>query len=126
MSPAINPKSPPERPRPQPPPSEQRRRHPRLELAARCFLVDGEHTFYLRVHDVSAGGLSVRAPVPFRAARPIDVRLELPGGATVRARCVIVWVRPEGGESPGAPRMGARFLEFVEGEEDLYKLVGRA
>jgi hypothetical protein len=125
MRPKLDPRQPKENPRQQPPYSEQRR-HARVEIAnARCWLVDGEHTVYLRLHDVSAGGLSVRAPVPFQAARSVEVRLELPGGVTVRARGEIVWVRPEGGDL-GGPRMGARFLEFVEGEEELFKLVGRA
>jgi hypothetical protein len=35
----------------------------------------------------------------------------------------VVWTRPEGGESSG-PRMGARFLEFLEGEEALHRLLG--
>jgi len=117
-------RKPPSRPTPQPP--AEQRRHPRQEMPARCWLADGQHTLYLRVHDISAGGLSVRAPVPFRAAHAVEVRLELPGGVTVRARGEIVWVRPDGGEHAGAPRMGARFLAFDEGEEELYKLLGRA
>lgn len=106
-------------------PLNEQRRHPRIELPARCWILDGNHTVYLRVHDVSCGGLSVRAPVPFEAHGIVEVRLELPGGGTVRARGEIMWVRPNGGESSG-PRMGARFLEFLEGEEALYDVLGRA
>ena len=107
-------------------PPEDKRRHPRLPLLARAWIEDGRHTVYLRVHDVSCGGLSVRAPVPFAAADAVEVRLELPGGLEVRARGEVMWVRPEPGESSGGPRMGARFLEFHEGEEALFKLLGRA
>ena len=106
-------------------PPVEHRRHPRLELPARCWIEDGEHTVYLRVHDVSRGGLSVRAPVPFQPAGAVEMRLELPGGRLVRVRGEVVWTRPDGGEASG-PRMGARFLEFVEGEEDLYRLLGNA
>jgi hypothetical protein len=104
---------------------EDKRRHPRLPLMARAWIEGGRHTVYLRVHDVSCGGLSVRAPVPFAAADSVELRLELPGGIEVRARGEVMWVRPgPGGES--GPRMGARFLEFHEGEEALYTLLGRA
>jgi len=112
------PKAPPE------PPREQRR-HPRFELAVRCWITDSRHTLYLRVHDISRGGLSVRAPVPFAPSGLIEVGLELPGGRRVRARGEVVWVRASSSTESG-PRMGARFLEFVEGEEDLYSLLGNA
>ncbi len=106
------------------PPREQRR-HPRFELAVRCWIMDARHTLYLRVHDISRGGLSVRAPVPFAPTGKIEVGLELPGGRRVRARGEVVWVRSSTATESG-PRMGARFLEFVEGEEDLYQLLGNA
>jgi hypothetical protein len=106
------------------PPREQRR-HPRFELAVRCWITDARHTLYLRVHDISRGGLSVRAPVPFAPSGQIEVGLELPGGRRVRARGEVVWVRSSSATESG-PRMGAKFLEFVEGEEDLYTLLGNA
>ena len=106
-------------------PSREQRRHPRFELAVRCWITDERHTLYLRVHDISKGGLSVRAPVPFAPAGKIEVGLELPGGRRVRARGEVVWVRSSTATESG-PRMGARFLEFVEGEEDLYQLLGNA
>jgi len=43
----------------------------------------------------------------------------------VRARGEVVWVRSSAAVESG-PRMGARFLEFVEGEEELYQLLGNA
>ncbi len=102
----------------------EKRQHPRVPVPARAWIADGQHTIYLRLHDLSVGGLSVRAPVPFAAADPVELRIELPGGIQVRARGEIRWVRDGGGES--GPRMGARFLEFHEGEEELYKLLGSA
>jgi hypothetical protein len=97
-------------------PAHDTRRHPRVTLPVRCWIVSGQHTLYLRLHDLSLGGLSVRAPVPLSASAPIDLRLELPGGQAVRARGEVVWVR---GVADSGPRMGARFVEFVEGEELL-------
>jgi hypothetical protein len=112
------PKTPPE-------PAREQRRHPRFELAVRCWITDARHTLYLRVHDISRGGLSVRAPVPFAPSGKIEVGLELPGGRRVRVHGEVVWVRPQSGTESG-PRMGARFLDFIEGEEELYQLLGNA
>jgi hypothetical protein len=126
VSPKLDPRQAPTVHHTPPRPLNEQRRHPRVELPARCWIKDGDHTVYLRVHDVSCGGLSVRAPVPFRPSGTVEVRLELPNGHTVVARGEVVWVRPEGGEVAGQPRMGARFLEFLEGEEDLYDMLGRA
>jgi hypothetical protein len=107
------------------PPSLELRRHRRLEVLVRCWIIDPRYTVYLRLHDLSRGGLSVRAPVPFAPASHIDVNLDLPSGARLRARCEVVWVRSgEAGQS--GPRMGARFVEFVEGEDHLYALLDAA
>jgi hypothetical protein len=101
-------------------PPDDKRRHPRRELAVRCWITNARHTVYLRVHDISEGGLSVRAPVPFAPAGLIEVGLELPSGQRVRARGEVVWVR-SGADS--GPRMGARFLEFVEGRDGFFQLL---
>jgi hypothetical protein len=106
-------------------PAVEKRRHPRVDLPVRCWIMNERHTLYLRLHDLSRGGLSVRAPVPFVPTGRIDVGMELPTGRRLRAHGEIVWVRTgEYGES--APRMGLRFVEFVEGEEDLCALLGHA
>jgi PilZ domain len=105
-------------------PSLNTRRHPRVRLAARCWIGDGRRTVYMRIHDVSRGGLSVGAPVPFAPSDEVELRLELPGGRTARARGEIVWVRrprePGGDESA---RMGARFVEWLAGEDELADLL---
>ena len=109
------------------PPREQRR-HPRFELAVRCWITDARHTLYLRVHDISRGGLSVRAPVPFAPEDPVELRLELPGGRSARARGQIVWVKKAGethDDGAGA-RMGAQFLEWLSGRDDLYAILPTA
>ena len=105
-------------------PTVEQRRHRRVEVGLRCFIGDARHTLYLRLHDVSRGGLSVRAAVPFAPATLIDVGLELPGGRRVRARGEVVWVRAAPGET--GPRMGARFVEFFEGEDELDAVLGHA
>jgi len=112
-------------PRPPADPPREQRRHPRFDLGVRCWITDSRHTLYLRVHDISRGGLSVRAPVPFAPSGKIEVGLELPGGRRVRVHGEVVWVRTSTATESG-PRMGARFLAFLEGEEELYRLLGNA
>jgi hypothetical protein len=101
-----------------PPPDVEKRRYPRLETGLRCWIGSQRHTLYVRLHDVSRGGLSVRARVPFIPATTIEVGLELPGGSRLRARGEVVWVRDEPAPDSGA-HMGARFVEFLEGEGEL-------
>lgn len=121
LDPAAEPPAPAVEPSP---PGSERRRHPRIETAARCLITGDQHAVYLRVHDVSEGGLSVRAPVPLSPRERVEVTLELPGGGRARARGEVVWVHEASGPQ-GGPRMGARFLELVEGAEALYEALGR-
>jgi hypothetical protein len=98
----------------------EKRRHPRQQHAIRCWIGDGSHTLYVRLHDISLSGLSVRAPVPFQPSGEVELSIELPDHNRVRARAEIVWTR----NGPGSgPRMGARFIEILEGEEDLKALL---
>jgi Tfp pilus assembly protein PilZ len=103
----------------------EKRRHRRVQLSIRCWMGDATHTIYLRVHDVSLGGLSVRAPVPFEPDRDLQLSIELPDRSHVRARGKVVWVSPPTGLQ-SRPRMGARFVEFIEGEEALSALLTTA
>jgi hypothetical protein len=106
------------------PPSVEKRRHPRLETGLRCWIGSQRHTLFVRLHDVSRGGLSVRAPVPFVPATTIEVGLDLPGGGRLRARGEVVWVRGEPTTEENGARMGARFVEFLEGKDELDGVVG--
>jgi hypothetical protein len=105
-------------------PGEEKRRHRRLPVPMGCWLVDDRHTVYVRLHDLSRGGLSVRSRVPFPPSGELEVGLELPDGRWVRARGEVVWVR--GTSADDSAGMGARFLDFIEGEEELYTLLGHA
>ena len=109
---------------------KEKRRHPRRPLAVRCWIGDGRHTLYARVHDVSLGGLSIRAPVPFSPDAELELTLIVGGEigasqkAAIRARGRVVWVRQARlAGHPTGPRMGAEFLRFVEGEDLLRLLV---
>jgi hypothetical protein len=109
----------------------EKRRHPRRQLAVRCWIRDGGHTLYARVHDVSLGGLSIRAPVPWKPRAELELALMVasdpgkPGGeVAIRARGRVVWVRTQPVDGVGgAPRMGAEFLHVLDGEPLLRRLV---
>jgi hypothetical protein len=103
-------------------PQDNRRKHPRVRIAARCWIVGGRHTLYVRIHDISRGGLSVRAPVPFRPNEKLDLRLELPGGRQISAEAVVVWTRTEL-PTPSGPRMGARFVLFRDEGDSVLQTI---
>ncbi len=121
----------------------EKRRFPRRQLAVRCWIGDGRHTIYARLHDLSAGGLSLRAPVPFSPSTELDLALVVAGSLddphgemSIRARGRVVWaMRPEAQRGacglaaqrvlpkPSGPRMGAEFVEFLEGKDLLLRLI---
>jgi hypothetical protein len=112
----------------------EKRCHPRRHPAVRCWIRDGGHTLYARVHDVSLGGLSIRAPVPFEPRTELELALMVgidpskPDSETlIRARGRAVWVRVDPVDGMGgAPRMGAEFLDILDGEPLLRRLVAGA
>ncbi len=123
----------------------EKRRFPRRQLAVRCWIGDGHNTIYARLHDLSIGGLSLRAPVPFLPNTELEVALIMQGSIedprgrnSIRARGRVVWARRADGigrtsptiaqrvlTRPSGPRMGAEFVEFLEGETLLRRLIER-
>lgn len=89
----------------------EKRRHVRRQLGVRCWMADGASTLYARVHDVSTGGLSIRAPVAFRPGTQLELSLVV--GSTIAARAIgrVVWVSARA----GGARMGAEFVRFEHG-----------
>lgn len=102
-----------------------RRQYPRVPVPIRFWIDDGHHTVYLRPYDVSRGGLSLRASAPFQRADELHVRVELPDGGEVHASGEVVWVKRLTDTTEG-PRLGARFLQFLQGEERFYQLLAAA
>ncbi len=121
--------------------ADERRGERRLQLPVRCWMRDGEHTIFTAVHDVSCGGLSIRAPAPFLPGTELELTLLLPddtlgprGEVAVRARGRVVWVRDARGREPGptggrvdvatgTARLGAAFLDRAHGAAILRRLV---
>jgi Tfp pilus assembly protein PilZ len=90
-------------------------------VRVRAWLSDGHHTVYLRLFNLSRGGLAVQAPTPFPVGGELQVSIELPKGR-IRGRGQVVWVSTPGAGDHG-PRMGAAFLSVDEGHDELAALV---
>ena len=101
----------------------EKRQSPRRQLSVRCWLADGQHTIFARIHDVSQGGLSMRVPVPFSLGTELEIALTTSGqggGLVVPVRAIarVVWLRT----AESGPRMGTRFLEFPDGPDGFGQL----
>lgn len=103
------------------PPERELRRHQRWSMPLHCWISSGDHTVYLRVYDLSRGGLSVRAPLPFLRARRVDVRVELTSGKVVSTRAEVVWKR----RTESGPSFGVKFTTFRQGKQALFAALKR-
>jgi PilZ domain-containing protein len=92
--------------------AEERRRQPRQRIHARAWFDTSDRSVYTRLHDIGPGGLSVRSSMPFRDGEHLVVTV---GAARVRVQ--VRW-------SSGRPRagMGFRFVEVLDGEDELHAL----
>ena len=93
-------------------PHDDRRRHPRRRSRERAWFESDDRAVYLKLHDISKEGLSVRAPMPFHVGDEIVVTI-----GDLRVRVEVRWIagRPHAG-------MGCRFVEVIEGERALETL----
>jgi len=92
--------------------SAERRRHLRLPTHRRALFDTRERAVFTKLHDISQGGLSVRAPMPFRHGEELVVTL---GGVRVRVQVQWANAQPGGG-------MGFRIVEVLDGGEELLTL----
>ncbi len=97
-----------------------RRAHDRAPLEVEV-TVESDHNFYNGFSEnVSEGGIFVATHVPLPIGRTIEVELMLPAARrTLRAACVVCWIRPyrEDGEAPAG--MGLRFTDLTAEDEIL-------
>jgi hypothetical protein len=92
--------------------SSERRRHLRQRIHRRALFDTKQRAVFTRLHDISEGGLSVRAPMPFAPGEELVVTL-----GDVRVRVQVRWTneRPRVG-------MGFRILEVLDGGEEFLTL----
>ncbi|HJZ88163.1 MAG TPA: PilZ domain-containing protein [Polyangia bacterium] len=87
----------------------EHRQHPRHRSSLMIWLSSPERSLYVRLHDLSLGGLGLRVPTCLVRGQAIEIALTLPDGAEIGGRAVVAWVRPE-----GAPGAGLRLLETTD------------
>lgn len=103
-------------------PGPERRRHARVDAAARCWCEADGVTLYAPVANVSESGLFVRTFAPLAPGSRAFVTVELPdGGRGLRAGAVVVWRR---NGIPGAPTTGMG-LTFVALEPSRHERLRR-
>ncbi len=99
-----------------------RRRHPRVPLASRCWCETDGITLYARLVNVSEGGVFIRTFAPLRLGSPAKVRFVIDGsGREVTAEAEVVWVREAGSEPVPTPGMGLRFVGIGEEQRSLLR-----
>ena len=90
----------------------ERRAQLRQPTRRRALFDAKQRTVFTKLHDISEGGLSVRAPMPFQHGEELIVTLE-----DVRVRVQVQWTltHPRAG-------MGFRIVEVLGGGEQLLTL----
>ncbi|HEY3354801.1 MAG TPA: PilZ domain-containing protein [Polyangia bacterium] len=99
--------------------ADERRKHTRYPSQLRCWLRGPARQVYVRLRDISRGGLGLRAPTTFPRGEVAEVLVEDPRrGVALRARGEVVWTHPDP-DHPDHTGTGIRFLEVTEGLELL-------
>ena len=98
-------------------PPTQRRKHPRVLIKAHSWVRYGMQTVYLRVRDLSRGGIGLVTPMPFYPAGEVEFEIEFPGGRAMVARGEVMWAQTQ----PDL-RIGARFTKIIKGQDVLESL----
>jgi hypothetical protein len=93
---------------------DERRRHRRRRSFERAWFDSKTRAVYVRLWDISRGGVSVRGAMPFSDGETLTVTL---GGVRVRAEVSWRSERPVAGT-------GFRFVEVLDGEDELIALTG--
>jgi hypothetical protein len=99
--------------------ADERRKYPRFPSHLRCWLKGQARQAYVRLRDISRGGLGLRAPTTFPRGEVAEVIIENPGrGLKLRGRCEVVWNHPDP-DHPEHTGTGLRFVAIEAGAELL-------
>jgi hypothetical protein len=103
----------------QPVTGDERRRFRRVGSGLRCWLRGQSRTVYVRLRDLSHGGIGICAPTTFQRGDAAEVLVEDAHHArSLRAHAEVAWSHPDT-DNPGHSGTGVRFLEVIEGRELL-------
>ena len=98
---------------------DERRRYRRFPSGLKCWLTCEARLVYVRLRDLSRGGLGLRAPTNFAAGDAAEAIVEDPARQqSLRARCEIVWSHPDE-DHPDHTGTGVRFVEILDGTDVL-------
>ena len=86
----------------------ENRKHERVPTQLRCWCEGDNVTLYVRITNLSEGGLFVRTSTPLACGAQAVVRLTPGGDPELQARATVVWLREEV-ERAYPPGMGLRF-----------------
>lgn len=89
----------------------ERRRSPRMEMLGRVHGQAVSLDVPLTVREISLGGMSVEAPVPFPIDAIHEFRLTLGDGSTVLLRARVVYCRPAKGSDAPVYVCGMHFVD---------------
>jgi uncharacterized protein (TIGR02266 family) len=94
--------------------SQTRRQKPRVKSELELEFKDETHFYAGITQDISQGGVFIATYNVFPVGSRLELGFRLPGGAEVRARGVVRWVRGEAEPEEERPGMGVAFTELSE------------
>jgi len=100
----------------------ENRKHERYPSRLRCWCESENITLYVRIANLSEGGLFLQTNTPMEAGRRTLLRLSGRDVREVMAEAVVVWNRPQRQEK-GPPGMGLKFEELDSGALALLRRI---
>lgn len=102
---------------------QDRRRHPRDDLAINVKLSEHNRLLSGPAENLSVGGVFVGTPRPFELGTLLHVVCELPDGGQVKTEGVVSWVRDSQGHKVAG--MGVEFLFLSEEDRETLEELAR-
>ncbi|MFZ5471906.1 MAG: TIGR02266 family protein [Myxococcota bacterium] len=97
----------------------ENRRHKRVLSRLRCWCEGQNVTLFVRIGDLSEGGLFLRTSTPLERGTKALLRFQVGEAAEVETRATVMWARGDGEEQP--PGMGLQFEELAPGTRELIR-----
>jgi Tfp pilus assembly protein PilZ len=93
----------------------ERRTDVRMPVSGRCWCEGPEAAQYLKVGDVSTGGIFIDTHFPLSVGETVTVRWDIPGAdGEHKALMQVVWKSNGNGDRSRQPGMGLKFLEICD------------
>lgn len=102
---------------------ENRRRHSRSRVLARCWIERESITLFGRVVDLGEGGLFLRTAVVLAPGTDVNVQLRSAAGDAIRAHGTVAWVGFRNDGDIRTRGIGIAFDRIEEGAKQLRALL---